>query len=108
MKRKKFGTLLLAGTLVFSMTLAGCGKAEAGSSPASASSTSSESGQAEPKHLVMVFPGSTPKDLADVNKALSDYTKSKINATVELRPIDWGKGCTATALPGCAIAAAAT
>ncbi|MFC0212692.1 ABC transporter substrate-binding protein [Paenibacillus chartarius] len=49
-----------------------------------------EAADLPPYHLVMAFPsGTVPKDLPAVQEAMNTYVKKKINATVELRPIDW-------------------
>ncbi|UJF34961.1 ABC transporter substrate-binding protein [Paenibacillus hexagrammi] len=43
-----------------------------------------------PYQMVMIFPsGNVPKDLPDVEQAINDYLLKKINATIEIRPIDW-------------------
>jgi putative aldouronate transport system substrate-binding protein len=44
-----------------------------------------------PEHITLYVPaGEVPKDLQQVNKAVSDYLKAKINATFEMTVIDWG------------------
>ncbi len=84
MKKRKILALILAMSLVLSLSLTGC------QSVSNSSNSSKNSNSSETKKLVVLFPGSTPKDLTEVNTALSNYVKDKINATVELRPIDWG------------------
>lgn len=92
--KKKLGTTLLAVTVVMSLTLAACSKSSettpASHSPVPTSAATDKGNSLKPYKLVMAFPGSTPKDLAAVNEAMSTYLKGKINATIELRPIDWG------------------
>lgn len=105
MKTKKSALLLSAATaLTLAVTACSSGGSGGGSNaspssgdsassaPASSSaaSSSSEASSLKPYHLVMIFPGSTPKDLDAVNKKMSEYLTDKINATIELRPIDWG------------------
>ncbi|MCD1260335.1 ABC transporter substrate-binding protein [Paenibacillus athensensis] len=43
-----------------------------------------------PAHLVMVFPaGAVPRDLGLVQDEMNKYLQTKINATIELKLIDW-------------------
>jgi len=41
--------------------------------------------------LTLYYPGSPAKDEAKVEAKMNDYLKSKINATIDLKPIDWGQ-----------------
>jgi putative aldouronate transport system substrate-binding protein len=98
--KKKYFTSMLAALMVVTLVLAACSNKNdnSSSSPSASTQPSSESESApaessatlKPYHLVMAFPGSTPKDLAAVNEEMSKYLQGKINATIELRPIDWG------------------
>lgn len=47
--------------------------------------------QEEPYELVLVFPAAPQKDEKLVEEALNDILIEKINATIDLRPIDWGQ-----------------
>lgn len=105
---KQKSTLMLSALMAMSLAATACGgnnnngaagssAPASGSAPASspaASSSGDSSSNApsslKPYHLVMIFPGSTPKDLDAVNAEMSKYLTDKINATIELRPIDWG------------------
>ncbi|REE70511.1 putative aldouronate transport system substrate-binding protein [Paenibacillus taihuensis] len=44
-----------------------------------------------PYKLTLYYPGSPAKDEAKVEAKMNDYLKSKINATIDLIPIDWGQ-----------------
>ncbi|QJD87458.1 ABC transporter substrate-binding protein [Cohnella herbarum] len=102
LRQKMF--MIAVFVLSFSLVIAGCGNNKPASTAESASSNASPSqpsettanggeGKApelEPYKITLVYPGDTPKDLLEVQSALSEYLKSKINATIELKPIDWG------------------
>lgn len=69
------------------------------SQPASASESPSESASASPApsaealseyQLKVVWEGPPQKDEAAVEAKINEYLKEKINATVDLAPIDWG------------------
>ena len=113
--KRRYVALLLAVIIIIAATLTGCGSktssdssstaaAVATAAPsASASAASTTSNGIDPKtlkpvKLVFVFMGLTPKDLAAVNDAASKYLTEKINATIEVRPIDWGNYTTKTNL----------
>ncbi|MBB6673996.1 ABC transporter substrate-binding protein [Cohnella nanjingensis] len=86
--------------------LAGCGgndkdassSASASATPAaspSASASASASAESSAKPLdevtlTLYYPGSPQKDEAAVEAAIADYLKDKINAKVDLNPVDWG------------------
>jgi putative aldouronate transport system substrate-binding protein len=106
--RKKGMFLILSSVLILSVVLSACAgnknnsssSSGEASSPAvtetaSADTTASESASAAPKlepyKLVMIFPsGVVPKDLPAVQDEINKYLTEKINATLEIRPIDWG------------------
>ena len=87
--------------LVISLVAAGCGtannntekgqtsQADENKNNSTAAGAADESTKLDPYNIVMVFPGPEPKDqklvLDEVNKIL----KQKINATLEIRSIDW-------------------
>lgn len=116
--RGKNLALLLALVLTFSVVLAACGgknnEGSGASSPsASASSKPSESASASPSEtassspsassgdidpsklpeykLKIVWEGPPQKDEEAVEAKINEYLKGKINATVDLAPIDWGQ-----------------
>jgi putative aldouronate transport system substrate-binding protein len=102
--------LFLAVVLMMSIVLSACGgnKNDGGSQsqgaspsasvPSSSSAPDTPAGSdaaasenLPPYKLVMIFPsGVVPKDLQMVQDEMSKYLTEKINATIELRPIDWG------------------
>lgn len=43
-----------------------------------------------PVELTYTYPGSIPGDVASVEAALSAITLEKFNATIKLKPVDWG------------------
>lgn len=55
-----------------------------------AASGSIDPGKLKPVNMIMIFMGAKPKDLPMVQAEMDRYTKEKLNATVEIRPIDWG------------------
>ncbi|BBI31885.1 ABC transporter substrate-binding protein [Cohnella abietis] len=99
---KKQFVIILSLVVILGVILSGCGdsKNNNASSPAASpaeSSTSpssseepSDSVKLDPYKLVMVYPGGNPKDLKLVEEEMSKYLTEKINATIELKPIDWG------------------
>ncbi|MFC5402845.1 ABC transporter substrate-binding protein [Cohnella soli] len=100
---KKTGFQLFSLLLAFGVVASGCGNnnssSGSSSSPSStpadtSSSTASASASApaklEPYEITLVYPGDKPKDLAEVQEAMSKYLTDKINATIVLKPIDWG------------------
>ncbi|MFC5405690.1 ABC transporter substrate-binding protein [Cohnella soli] len=100
--KKKMYTALTA-VVSTSLLLAACGNNNNGgsnSSPsaspsASSSAAASPSGNSEasnlkPYKLSLYYPGSIPRDLSAVQDEMSKYLTEKINATIELKPIDWG------------------
>ncbi|MEK0312532.1 ABC transporter substrate-binding protein [Cohnella sp. 56] len=80
MKRKP--AFILAMTFGLAFALAGC-------NPWSGSTAHRPAEQSKYK-LIMYYPGTTPKDLALVQDAINKRLTEKINAAIELKPIDWG------------------
>ena len=104
--KRRYGTLLLVVILVFTLALSACAAkttSESGSTEAStaaestaaASTAAAENGTGtanlDPAHLIFVFMGETPKNMAAVNAEASKYLTDAINATIEVRPIPWGE-----------------
>ncbi|QHT59370.1 ABC transporter substrate-binding protein [Paenibacillus lycopersici] len=99
--KKQIGAML-ALSMVSAFALAGCGtsneqnaanaagEAAGNAKTAGNANAASEKPALKPYKLVMYYPGSTPGDLALVQDEISKYLTEKINATIELKPIDWG------------------
>jgi putative aldouronate transport system substrate-binding protein len=87
--------------LALSLVMAGCGgKSDANSQGSNekptAESNSDNNGNItnsdlKPYKLKMVYPGSVQTDQGKVEEAMNKILQSKINATIELMPIDWGQ-----------------
>jgi len=82
---------LMAGLLF----LTGCSSSgsagnEGGASGEAAGETTASESTLEPYNIVMAYPSTPAKDLAQVQEAMSAITKEKINATVTLMPITFG------------------
>jgi putative aldouronate transport system substrate-binding protein len=96
-RTKKTAATLLASVTVLSMALVGCGKSEptkespANSVRATSSSVPSSKPVLEPVELSIYYPGTEQKDKAAVEEELNKLLKDKINATVKINAIDWGK-----------------
>ncbi|CAK4851660.1 unnamed protein product [Aphanomyces euteiches] len=103
---------MLSLALVLSIALTACGSnskpsSSDGASLAPATPATTDSKPAEntaakdlkPYKMVMIFPsGVVPKDLPEVQDAINKYLTEKINATIEIRPIDWGAWVNKTSL----------
>jgi len=57
---------------------------------APAAAAEAQPNELPPVTITYTYPGTVFKDVDLVSEALSNITKKKINATLELRPIDWG------------------
>ncbi|MBW5445752.1 extracellular solute-binding protein [Cohnella sp. CFH 77786] len=108
-KLGKSSILLLAAVMALAVILTACGGSNKGGSAspssssaspsasesdspsASASESSSPASDLKEYNLTVFFPGSPPKDEQKVEAEINKYLKDKINATVDLRPIDWGQ-----------------
>lgn len=82
-KKMKVLALVLIGVLSLS-SLTGCGKGVD-----DVSKTEKVENQ-EPVELVWWLIGSEPKDLKMVNDKINEYTKEKLNVTLEMRYASWG------------------
>ncbi|XID93945.1 ABC transporter substrate-binding protein [Paenibacillaceae bacterium WGS1546] len=84
-------------SIVALLVLSGCSSSGAPKEekPSSAQSSATASGspastpELEPYEIVFAYPGNQPKDLAEVQAAISAVTQQKINATVKLMPISF-------------------
>ncbi|MFF2090795.1 ABC transporter substrate-binding protein [Paenibacillus sp. NPDC058174] len=88
--------------LCLSLTLSACDNGQnifdkiSGSSQAldiadtrSANGGQSEGAASYPVHLKMLYPGMPQLDEAVVEEVMNEYLKDKINAVIDLQPIDW-------------------
>ncbi|WP_239617907.1 ABC transporter substrate-binding protein [Cohnella mopanensis] len=113
LRKSKLGkswTLMLATVLTLSIVLAGCGgnknnnesssspttsaKASEPSAPAESSAAASETPKASdlPEYEIsLYFPGTPPKDEKEIEAKINEHIKPLINATVDIRMIDWGQ-----------------
>ncbi|MFB9329205.1 ABC transporter substrate-binding protein [Paenibacillus aurantiacus] len=87
----------LAAMLSSMMILSACGGnnnapgGEQGSNKnQTADNGAKEDGKLDPYKITLVYPASAPKDLELVQAEMSKYLTEKINATIELKPIEWG------------------
>lgn len=98
---KKKGLGIMAAVLAATLLLAGCGNGSGGSGNKAAGESANQGAtgnaasagaeSSEPAvDLIWYTIGTPPKDLAKVNQAINDYIKPKINATVEMKMLDWG------------------
>ncbi|KHF32937.1 hypothetical protein CM49_04826 [Paenibacillus sp. P1XP2] len=90
MNMKKAYHLVLMIMLSSMLALAGCGKGDSGkpADSASAGGSGSDAGL-KPYKITLVYPATAPKDLQLVQDEMSKYLTEKINATIELKPIEW-------------------
>ncbi|GGG03363.1 ABC transporter substrate-binding protein [Paenibacillus aceti] len=85
--------VMLCGMLV--LTACGKGNSNKPSDSGNTSGNTAESGNQEgnsklsPYKITMVYPASAAKDLQLVQDEMSKYLTEKINATIELKPIEW-------------------
>ncbi|WP_314587705.1 ABC transporter substrate-binding protein [Paenibacillus terrigena] len=86
---KKSFKIAMLTMLVSMIALAGCGAKGSKEDEASAGGTT-EDGKLKPYKITLVYPGTAQKDLAVVQEEMSKYLTEKINATIELKPIEWG------------------
>lgn len=105
-KTKKRATLLAAIILAIAMLVSACGGNNAPNNTGNQTNnpeqnTNQNNGQTEeegntgeselePYQLTLVYPGAPQKDEALVEEALNKLLTEKINATIDLMPIDWG------------------
>jgi len=91
---KRSMTAAVSTLFAFSSILAGCGSGkDQNNLPPAGTSISDKAGaenELKPVKLTIYYPGSTLEDLPLVNEEINKYLKQKINATVELKPIEWG------------------
>lgn len=103
-KDKGMVPFVLAIMLTVTMVLSGCAGKEA-NQPASGTSTASpaasesssasespaEAPKLEPAVLTWYFPGGVQNGQAEVEAAMNKILQEKINATIQLKPTDWGE-----------------
>lgn len=88
--------LLMAASLALSACAKkdSSGEAKASPSPQATSEGKTETGSTSnlpPYKLRLVYPGAPQKDQKMVEEAMNKILQQKINATIELVPIDWGQ-----------------
>jgi ABC-type sugar transport system, periplasmic component len=103
-KTKKSALLLMVLALTSSMALAACGskddEKETKTETTPAATTTDDTTKPDDKEaapasdlkpykLVMVYPGTAQPDEAKVEEEINKYLTEKINATIDLQPIDW-------------------
>jgi len=91
---------LIALVLAFGTVMAGCGgngnSGSGGASPSNAQQSAgsgnkeSEGKKEDPVKLIWYTIGTPPRDLAKINEEVNKHILPKINATVEMRLLDWG------------------
>ncbi|MGG1637573.1 ABC transporter substrate-binding protein [Paenibacillus sp. FSL K6-3182] len=93
-KKLQIGLTLI---IIVMLVLSGCAQNKTGGSNTPKEDTnntpSNETGNAaslKPYKITLIYPGAVPKDLKLVQDEMSKYLTEKINATIELKPIDWG------------------
>ncbi|WP_098745914.1 ABC transporter substrate-binding protein [Paenibacillus sp. EZ-K15] len=93
---KKAHHLVLMIMLCGMMALTGCSKGgtENASDTGGKQAQTDETGQnsdssLKPYKITLVYPATAPKDLQLVQEEMSKYLTEKINATIELKPIEW-------------------
>ncbi|AIQ58691.1 ABC transporter substrate-binding protein [Paenibacillus borealis] len=94
---KSKAALLLTILIVSSIAVTACGNSNDSSTAAPGSSsntatggTSTDASKLEPYKLKLVYEGAPQADEAIVEEALNKLLTEKINATIDLAPIDWG------------------
>ncbi|OPA81198.1 ABC transporter substrate-binding protein [Paenibacillus selenitireducens] len=93
---KKSFQMVLMMVLCSMIVLAGCGSkgatnegdANKDAAPTTTTGSGSDNSLA-PYKITLVYPATAPKDLQLVQDEMSKYLTEKINATIELKPIDW-------------------
>lgn len=89
MKMKK-AYLALMIMLCGMLALAGCGKGDSDKpQDAAAAGGGGNESSLKPYKITLVYPATAPKDLQLVQDEMSKYLTEKINATIELKPIEW-------------------
>ncbi|WP_438434447.1 ABC transporter substrate-binding protein [Gorillibacterium sp. sgz500922] len=105
---KRSAALLLTATMVLSFGLAGCSKkddsssaspsekASASPSTAATKAPAAESPSADPAKdlkpytVSLLYPGTPQKDEKQVEDAINKILEAKINAKLDIMPVDWG------------------
>ncbi|ANE48491.1 hypothetical protein SY83_21875 [Paenibacillus swuensis] len=92
--KKKLFSVLLGVLLLISSLLAGCANNSASNeaetnSKTEGKETEQSDSKLKPYQLVMYYPGTPTKDEQLISDEMSKYLKEKINATIEIKAIDW-------------------
>jgi putative aldouronate transport system substrate-binding protein len=88
-KKRKAWQITSVMLLSSSLVLSACSSNKE-TSPTSSSAATAATKEEKPVELTWYYPGPPQKDLASVQEAINKYTLEKINATVQLKPIDFG------------------
>jgi len=87
-------TKRIAASTIIGFLLVACAAPAQPSAPqatqAPAAAVEAQPTELPPVTITYTYPGNVFKDVGLVAEALSAIAKQKINATIELRPIDWG------------------
>ena len=99
---KKLISVLLTFIMVFALAACSGGKEKEKPSESTngekVEQTTKSKDELEHVTIKFTYPGSTQKDEAMVEKAINEYLKDKINATIDLNPIDWAAYLESTGL----------
>jgi len=94
MIRKRSMAAAVSTVFALSAILAGCGSGNEQNAGSTTNTAISDKAGADntlkPVNLTLYYPGSPQEDLPLVNEEINKYLTQKINATVELKPIEWG------------------
>lgn len=95
MKQRKVPAFALMVVLLLTALVSGCGKAsDTGNTPKAGGEETNSSQETsapalEPYHLIMYYPGTATKDEKLISEEMSKYLQEKINATIDIKTIDW-------------------
>lgn len=89
LKMKKLAALGLVSSVCATTLLTGCGS-DTGTTTETSGTGSTETKKEKPVNLVWYQIGGQQKDMPLVMEEVNKYTLDKINATVEIKQIDWG------------------
>ena len=91
MKSKKSWSLMLVVVLALSMMISACSNSNGNGNTKSSGTTNGNTGKTEEAvELIWYTIGTPQKDLQKVNDKINEYTLEKINATIQMKMIDWG------------------
>ncbi|MHC1750665.1 MAG: ABC transporter substrate-binding protein [Cellulosilyticaceae bacterium] len=95
MNKRMKGLALMLVAMMSVGSLAGCGGAKAPATTGTPEGTKAPEQaaekSAEPVNLVWWTIGTEPKDLKMVNDKINEYTKEKLNVTLDIKYVGWGE-----------------